>query len=717
MSEMNMDIPKVRKKRRDPQGQALLISMVLSVVVSLLLHGLLVLALGKVQISVPLTVSAVREQIAEEVDWFVMFRQEESKKKDTEKDGASGRLSQHERKSAVNDSRLESERMELSELPAPVVPDDSDKLDLPKPELSDEDLDKAFKTVQLTGVEVEKRVVELPEIVSAVVPKVESLMPETDDFLSVPDVVKDMRPQAMDDVKPKEVVPSEANGKEFQRVGGGVSPVVLPSESGGSGWSISYIQPSSGEGGHGGRASGVAPLSGGDAGGTVRGNLDIRTGKLAGGAVGGRGGGRPSAVLGVKVRLGTGIEFDVPDSESEEAVEMEQPSLVSDTGLVQEVRLKEGGEAIESSVPLEAFVNVTVRVSREETGGGYYEVLIEPNEKCDELTDVAKDVLFIIDHSGSIQPGRLSQFKAITRQALSYLNARDRFNVVTFTSRSSQLFKEFAPPTPKNIEAAHRRIRSLMCNGQTDVFGGIGPYVAAGNGDMSRPVIVFVMTDGQSTIKLHRGKVEVDNRKVNDVLRQIVLANKGNVSIYPFSAGSDTDRVLLDFLARLNGGFPRHVLDGAEFRNELSTYMRTHMSLMVSDFRYIAEGRISENIYPRSLPNLYRNEPLAIYGRFESLNDTLVLTLLGNDAQGKLRNLVFKRRFSDCEEYKSVDAMGVSLREQWTAQKALHLLADWVVSHDPGKAETHEARRRRQELNKLLGTITAFSKYSELLKN
>ncbi|MBP5641047.1 MAG: VWA domain-containing protein, partial [Victivallales bacterium] len=396
-----------------------------------------------------------------------------------------------------------------------------------------------------------------------------------------------------------------------------------------------------------------------------------------------------------------------------------QPEVADEKEVIENVRVKEGGEAIETSQPLEGYVDIQVKVMRDDVGGGYFQVLIQPNEKSAELNDVSKDVLFIIDHSGSIREGRLRQFKRITLEALAYLNPTDRFNIVSFAGKSETLFDSYVSPTQDNVQKAWKYVNRLASTGTTDVFGGVGPYVKRGNGDTTRPLIVFLMTDGQSTISMHRSAdQEVDNRKANDVLKAIASSNPGNVSIYPFSAGKDSNRMLMDFMARLNGGMPFHAPRGDNFRAELSSYMRTHLSFVVRNFRYIAEGHLAEDIYPKTLPHLYRNESLALYGKFGPADDELVLTLFGYDAQGKLRNLVFKRKFSECEEIEqdSMESEIVSLREQWTAQKALHLLAEWVNSYDPSKDSHPEQRQRRRELNQLMGTINAFSKYSALLQ-
>ena len=193
----------------------------------------------------------------------------------------------------------------------------------------------------------------------------------------------------------------------------------------------------------------------------------------------------------------------------------------------------------------------------------------------------------------------------------------------------------------------------------TDVFGGVAPYVKNSNGDKNRPLNIFLLTDGRSTVNIHEPPA---------FLRQITAFNPGNVSIYPFSAGTQANRQLLDFLGYLNRGSKCHVDDVEKLHEELVNYISTHSSLIIMDLKYTAEGPVSQEIFPRSLPHLYRNESLRLFGRFRSIDDELVLTLTGKDADLK-PGMIFRRRYRECPPASK------ELPREWAGQKILFLLA------------------------------------------
>ena len=101
----------------------------------------------------------------------------------------------------------------------------------------------------------------------------------------------------------------------------------------------------------------------------------------------------------------------------------------------------------------------------------------------------------------------------------------------------------------------------------TDVFGGIAPFVQKSNRIAQRPLNIFLLTDGKSTINIY---------KEDDFIRRIVEMNPGNVSIYPFSAGQDANRQLLDYLGYLNRGYNFHLPDLKQFKSQLMSYIGAH---------------------------------------------------------------------------------------------------------------------------------------------
>ena len=358
--------------------------------------------------------------------------------------------------------------------------------------------------------------------------------------------------------------------------------------------------------------------------------------------------------------LGEG-DFDIPDLPEPESPKLE--TLLSAPEPPAPISIKPD-QPHPLPQPLDEFVNVRVSVFPDSTGnGGYFQVDISPRRNSDAMDEIPKDVLFIVDRSGSISLPKFEQFRQAIKELLPALNPQDRFNVISFNDKPYKFFENFLPATPKNLQTASDMVGRLPYGGKTDVFGGLAPFVRQSNGDRNRPLNIFLLTDGKSTVNIF---------KDNDFLHEIIGQNPGNVSIFPFSAGDNakTNHSLLAFLGYLNHGKLQHVDTLEEIRGGMADFFQSHSSIIVADLQCrVLQGADGQEIYPRGLPHLYRSQTLTIWGRYPDRNATLSLRITGRDATQTTRSLIFERKLVSCT---LGDEM---LPDRWAGQKLLYLLA------------------------------------------
>ncbi len=364
-------------------------------------------------------------------------------------------------------------------------------------------------------------------------------------------------------------------------------------------------------------------------------------------------------------------DFDIPDLPELPTEELNLPDPVATT--TPEIQVKPDPKHPVTR-PLDEFVNVRVTIFPDEIGpGGHFEVAISPRRNSDAMDEIPKDVLFIVDRSGSISLPKFEQFRQAVKELLPALNPQDRFNVISFNDKPYKFFENFLSATPKNLQAASEMVGRLPYGGKTDFFGSLAPFVKQSNGDRTRPLNIFLLTDGKSTVNIF---------KDNDFLREIAGMNPGNVSIFPFSAGPNDkiNRLLLDFLGHLNHGRPRHVDKLEEIRGGMANFFQSYSSIIVADIQCrVLQGAIPSEIYPRELPHLYRNQTLLILGRYADRDATLSLRITGRDATQTTRSLIFERKLANCPQG---DTM---LPGRWASQKMLYLLALQKSSNNPNE--------------------------------
>ncbi len=359
------------------------------------------------------------------------------------------------------------------------------------------------------------------------------------------------------------------------------------------------------------------------------------------------------------------------------------PSLEDSAGSGGIARTLAGASPVEKALSLDQFVSVRLFHCPDPAGSaGTFLVEIQPGEGSDTLPDISKDVLFLLDRSSSISLPKFEKFRQSILEILPALSPTDRFNVVSFNDRQNAIFSEYVPANAANLREAARKLKELPHGGKTDVFGGVAPFVKKSNGDRTRPLNLFLLTDGQSTVNIYEPSA---------FLRQISGINPGNVSIFPFSAERKANRELLDFLGYLNRGEQCHSETTAEIRDDMVRFYSDHSGLIVTSLRYAAASGADVNeLFPKSLPNLYRNQTLRIFGRYARPDTVITLSLTGRDASGQLRDLLFQRRIDQCP-------LGdETLHTKWAGQKILFLLSRMNLTENA--AERQSLRQRVEAL-------------------
>lgn len=357
---------------------------------------------------------------------------------------------------------------------------------------------------------------------------------------------------------------------------------------------------------------------------------------------------------------GTG-DLDLPGLDSNE--------VIGDLGLsFQDSDLSPLEGEIESFIELEDeeqllvfdnFIEVSTQVYKDyENLRGYYEIALTPTQDSERLPEVPKDIIFVIDTSASISRYKLQKFKKAIASSLSLLKQDDRFNIVSFKTEAKSCFDNFSSPTENKIEEAKDFLKSLRSSGKTDVYASVKPYLDSVKAEQDRPVLLFLISDGQST---------VNKKASSEVIKLLTEDNKNKVSISAFSCGDKIDTFLLDFLTFRNRGYslPTHNERIADAK--LLDYLTKTSRVIISDLKHTVNKELLTEIYPRSLPHMYKGQTLKVYGSFPLEKKEMIFRILGKSGRGN-EDILFKVDFSkNLTEDKQV-------ARNWAAKKMLDLL-------------------------------------------
>jgi Ca-activated chloride channel family protein len=132
---------------------------------------------------------------------------------------------------------------------------------------------------------------------------------------------------------------------------------------------------------------------------------------------------------------------------------------------------------------------------KEQGESGFFLLLVAPTVEIDPDQVVTKDVILVLDTSGSMHGEKLEQAKEAVAFVVDNLNPGDRFNIIDFSTGVRSFARELAPVGDAGNYQSY--INSLEAIGGTNISQSLLEAVA--QADDSRPTTIIFLTDGLAT--------------------------------------------------------------------------------------------------------------------------------------------------------------------------------------------------------------------------
>ena len=306
---------------------------------------------------------------------------------------------------------------------------------------------------------------------------------------------------------------------------------------------------------------------------------------------------------------------------------------------------------MDKAADLQKFVNVTMTAA-EAGGWRYFKVMMVPRST---LPIVPKDVVLVIDGSGSIGKDRFSGCRRVAQKIMrSCMNSGDRFNLVVFRNAFSYAFQSWRECDAESFASGDRWLNRQTAHGRTDVFSTISSVLTLPR-DPKRPLIALVVTDGDANMGVS---------DTAEILSKFTALNDGLVSVYMYGVKSSANRELIDVLTHGNRGesfvFEGWRWNAGEGMEELSERFRDPV---LSDLRVIFASGMQAEAYPRLLRNIYRGGTLEFVGRVPSGTKEVSFSLRGLNGDNAYEGF-FKLPFATA-------ASDPSLAARWTEEQSI----------------------------------------------
>lgn len=333
-------------------------------------------------------------------------------------------------------------------------------------------------------------------------------------------------------------------------------------------------------------------------------------------------------------------------------------------------------------------VGLSLITYNERRGPGYFMLLISPRQDIDASDVVPKDVTFVLDTSGSMKGDKLIQAQKALKYCIGALNARDRFNVIRFSTDTEKFRSGPVSPDRTNRDAAFDFIDNMTSRGGTNINDSLTEALA-GTTDKRRPHIIVFITDGEPT---------VGTTEVGAIIKNVTGANRAKARIFVFGVGEDINIHLLDRISSTNHGISEYVTPTENIESVVSGFF-TKINNPAMTNLVLKSNRIKlKDYYPVALPDLFAGSQITLVGTYEGSGPSTI-TLSGTTGT---RETVFEYPVT----FPDRDTKNDFLPRVWATRKVAYLLDEIRLN-----GENRELVNEIKDLGTTFGIVTPYTSY------
>jgi Ca-activated chloride channel family protein len=339
---------------------------------------------------------------------------------------------------------------------------------------------------------------------------------------------------------------------------------------------------------------------------------------------------------------------------------------------------------------------------------GYFLLLASPGVDVKEKSVVLKDVVFVLDTSGSMAGKKIEQAKKALQFCVENLNDGDRFELLRFSTDVEPLFDKLVDATKQNRQKAEDFVKDLRPMGATAIDDALKKALALqthgrhadkdeeprardrSNAASGRPFVVIFLTDGQPTIGV------TDEEQI---VRNVKQENNGRTRIFCFGIGTDVNTHLLDKITEETRAFSQYVLPEEDLEVKVSSFFSKIKEPVLANPTLEFPGSIrATKLYPSPLPDLFKGEQLVLVGRYSGHGDSAVL--IEGAVNGEMKKFSYESKFpEESSENEFIPRL-------WATRRVGYLL-DEIRLH----GENSELRDEATELARKYGIVTPYTAY------
>jgi Ca-activated chloride channel family protein len=242
-------------------------------------------------------------------------------------------------------------------------------------------------------------------------------------------------------------------------------------------------------------------------------------------------------------------------------------------------------------------------------GGAHVLLMVmPPRQEAPAGPRLAREVIFVVDVSGSMSGPSIEQARRALLFALGRLEPGDRFNILRFNHETHALFERATPVSPGALETASHFVETLRADGGTDMLPALELALGSDSGGTPIRQVVFV-TDGS-----------VGNEQQ---LFGAIDRGLGRSRLFTVGIGSAPNGHFMSGAAKLGRGTHTYIVNPAETDEKMAALFRKLERPVLTDLD-VRWDEVVE-MWPARVPDLYAGEPIVVAAKVERFAGDVVI--------------------------------------------------------------------------------------------
>ncbi|KAB0364576.1 hypothetical protein FD754_008732 [Muntiacus muntjak] len=309
----------------------------------------------------------------------------------------------------------------------------------------------------------------------------------------------------------------------------------------------------------------------------------------------------------------------------------------------------------------------------------------------DSLSTIPKNVIFVIDKSGSMMGRKIKQTREALIKILSDLSPHDQFNLISFNVEATKWKPLLVPASTENVNEAKSYATGIQAQGGTNINDAMLMAVQLlekANREELLPAgsvtLIILLTDGDPTAG------ETNPSKIQKNVRKAI---NGQHSLFCLGFGFDVSYSFLEKMALENGGLARRIYEDSDSALQLQDFYQQVANPLMTSVAFEYPSNAVESVTQDAFRVFFKGSELVVAGKLrDQIPDVLSAQVWG---QLHKENVTFVMEFRVAEQeemFRSPKYIFHSFMERLWAYLTIQQLLEQMVSALDAEKRALEAR-------------------------